>query len=97
MEFTAKNDGRITETAWISISKEVLLVDGVMYTNDISNKSGVQLLTNKQAVKTLDIDAIFSFIDFNIEGNLERKQKAEKYEVLVPKYIPIKYLGDMDG
>ena len=96
MEYQARQEGRIQETFWILVHKDVLHIKGVRYTNDVSNKAGVMLLTNKQAVEELDHEAIFTFIDFGIAGNLQRKQIAEKYEILIPRHVPLKYLMNID-
>jgi len=97
MEYTALNDGRIKETKWIYISREVLKIDGVLFTNDIANGSGVEKLTNEQAVEQLDHEAIFDFVDFRIDGNRERKVAAERYEILVPKIVPLSLIGNING
>ncbi len=95
MEYIAKTEGRIKDTIWISVKHDILLVQGVRFTNDVSNKSGVVLLQNEQAINEFDFEALFKYIDFRIEGNQERKTKVEKYEVLIPKKVPIKYLGNI--
>lgn len=97
MEYLARQEGRIQETFWIKVHRDVLRLKGVMFTNDVSNKAGVELLTNEEAVEELDHDAIFNFIDFDIPGNLRRKQAAEKYEILVPKHIPLEFLVNING
>lgn len=97
MEYLARQEGRIQETYWIFVHRDVLHLDGVRFTNDVSNKAGVTLLTNEQAVQELDHEAIFTFIDFSVANNQQRKQDAEKYEILIPKHIPLKYLMNING
>jgi hypothetical protein len=95
MEYVARQEGRIQETCWICVHREVLLIEGVLFTNDVANKAGVTLLTNDDAVRELDHEAIFTFIDFGIGNNQQRKQIAEKYEILIPKHIPLQYLANI--
>lgn len=92
MEYMCRVEGRISETVWLEISIEILKKTGVCFTNDISNKTDVCLLSNKQALINLDYEAIYSFLDFRIEGNQKRKSDAEKYEILIPQHIPLAYI-----
>lgn len=92
MEYLARQEGRIRETCWICVHRDVLRIKGVRFTNDVANKAGVTLLTNNEAVNELDHEAIFTFIDFGIGNNQQRKQIAEKYEILIPGHIPLQYL-----
>lgn len=95
MEYLARQEGRIRETYWINVHRDVLRLKGVRFTNDVANKAGVTLLTNDDAVNELDHEAIFTFIDFRIGNNQQRKQIAEKYEILIPKHIPLKFLANI--
>lgn len=95
MEYLARQEGRIQKTSWISVHRDVLLIDGVRFTNEVANKTGVPLLSNDEAVNLLDHEAIFTHIDFNVGNNQQRKQRAEKYEILIPKHIPLTYLGNI--
>ena len=95
MEYRAREDGRIKNTKWLQINIDILLTEGIMYTSDVSNKSGVKLLTKDVAVERLDHEAICSFLDFSIAGNHERKCNAEKYEILVPKIVPLSYIRNI--
>jgi len=97
MEYLARQEGRIQDTYWISVHRDVLHLEGVRFTNDVSNKAGITLLTSEQAVEELDHEATFTFINFNMADNQQRKQKAEKYEILIPKHIPLNYLVNING
>jgi len=86
------NDGRIQNPVWIKISLDVLDFSGVMFTNDVANKSGVELLANEEAKSNVDVEAIYKFIDFRIEGSQGRKCAAEKSQILVPDMIAVNYI-----
>lgn len=98
MLYIAQKEGRITTPIWLKIDLAVLENMNVKFTNAVSNKSGVILLDNEQAKTQIDLTALFTFLDFREDGNRERKQSAEKSEVLVPKMIsPENILGFVDG
>lgn len=95
LEYLACRDGRITETAWLEIDIEVLRQEGVRYTAGVSNKTGVRVMKSSEAIESLDFEAIYRFIDFNVLGNFDRKSNAEKYEILVPDQVPIKWIRNL--
>ena len=97
MLFNAKEEGRIEKPIWLKIKIDILKTKGVLYTDAVSNKSGVSALDKDEALKTLDFEAISEFIPFDIEGNHARKSRAEKYEILVPDYVPLEYIEGLDG
>lgn len=45
MEYVARRDGRITDSVCLQIHPDILRVDGVMFTADVSNKSGVDIIS----------------------------------------------------
>lgn len=92
MLFIAKREERIKDAIWLRISLSVLDIPGIRYTQVVSNQSGAELLDSDQAKRTIDLAAIFTFIDFKIEGNQERKHAAEKGEILVPVAVPPHYI-----
>ncbi len=93
MAFNAIENGK--DIVWIEINSEVLNSAGVLYTNDIANKSGVILLDNEAAKEKLDIEAICKFLPFNVEGNRERKVATYKYEILIPNFVPLSFIRNI--
>ena len=93
MAFNAIENGK--DIVWIKINSEVLNFDGVLYTNDIANKSGVIPLDNEAAKENLDIEGIFKFLPFTEEGNWERKVATYKYEILIPNFVPLSYIRNL--
>lgn len=89
MEYCARQDGRITETCWLEIDLALLNNEEVMYTADVSNKVDVPLLTADEAKEAIDLDGIYQFLDFRVEGNQERKNNAQKSEILIPHGVPL--------
>ncbi|NDY55736.1 DUF4433 domain-containing protein [Desulfovibrio sulfodismutans] len=95
MEFRARQEGRINTTCWLEISIDVLQLPGVMYTNDVSNKTGVLALTNVQAKEIIDLFGIYERLDFSIEENKIRKNQAKKSEILVPTHVPLQLIKNI--
>jgi hypothetical protein len=57
MEYSARQYGRIGDTIFLEIHPEVLKIPGVMYTSDVSNKSGVIPITIEAAKDKIDFGA----------------------------------------
>lgn len=92
MEFVARQDGRFNETCFLAINPSVLLVDGVKLCAGISNRSDARLLNDHEAMAQFDLEAMTTRLEFKIPEQLERRKNVEKYEVLVPKQIPLSYI-----
>jgi ssDNA thymidine ADP-ribosyltransferase, DarT len=98
MEWAAKQDGRIKESIFLQIRLEVLKRDGVVYTPDVSNKSGVDICSLDDARKLIDLEVLYSWTDWKDPKIKERLKLAEKCEILVPNHIPIRLIRNMpDG
>ena len=65
---------------WLEIAAEILKLPGVLYTNDVSNKAGVQTYNSTLAKSKLDINAIYDFLDF--EDGIELNYKDKKLYLL---------------
>ena len=61
-------------------------------TLEVANKSGTKLLTLAQAMEEIDSEIICKWTDWSNPDVQERRQIAKKYEVLVPKIIPIEFI-----
>ena len=90
MEHIAREvEKRIEETCWLEIDISALNTNGVMYSSGVSNKSGVQFLSPDDAKEAIDLEGIYEFLNFKVEGNQERKNNARKYEILIPNTVPL--------
>jgi len=92
MEYVARKEGRIGTTLFIAVSVDVLDVDGVRFTSGVANKAGVCLLEPEKAQSDLDFEVLYSKLDWGDPQVMSRLKIAEKYEILVPKAIPLKYI-----
>jgi len=93
MEYLAKQDGRIEKTLWIYIedAASVRKMDGVLFCPGVSNKSGMETCSIKEAGKKIDVVALYDYLDWSVRENYERRLAAEKCEILVPEHLPLNY------
>ena len=89
MLFRAKEVGRIPDPIWLKIKPSMLLGEDVRFCSDVSNKTGVELLTAKVAEKEIDFEALFEFMNWRDPEINARRQAAIKSEILIPRFIPI--------
>lgn len=95
MEFRARQDGRIAESIFLQVHASVLQMDGVLFSNDVSNKAGVDHVPIKKADELIDFEVLYTHTDWTDPTIRERLTRAEKYEVLVPALIPLSYIRNM--
>jgi hypothetical protein len=89
MEYLARQDGRIGDSIFLEIHPSVTQFRDVMFTPDVSNKSGVQAVPIVQAVELIDFEVLYTRTDWSDQAIQQRLKQAEKYEVLVPCHIPL--------
>ena len=98
MEHTARQDGRIEASIFLKIHLEVLEFEGVKFTPDVSNKSGVLTYSIDDAHKMIDWEVLYTQTDWNDPVIQERLQQAERCEILVPDKIPLELIRNLpDG
>jgi hypothetical protein len=95
MEFRAREDGRIGDSIFLQIHPEVLQWEGVRFTPDVANKSGVSIHTIEEARHVIDFEVLYTRTNWNDPVIKLRLQQAEKCEILVPKYIPINLIRNL--
>lgn len=87
MEYLARQDGRITDSIFLEIHPSVLQFEGVRFTADVSNKSGVDSVPIADAL--IDYEVLYTRTKWSDPAIQRRLTQAEKYEVLVPCCIPL--------
>ena len=98
MLYHARNDGRAPNPIWLKISIDILDTPGVYYTNDVSNKSGVCLLSAEEARNEIDHEVMFTYMNWKDSEVRQRRNLALKSEILIPRFIPIDMiLGKKNG
>ena len=89
MLFRAKQESRIPDPIWIKIDASILLEQGTRFTNDVSNKSGVEILTPDAARDMIDFEVLFGRTDWKDPEIKARRVAALRSEVLIPTLVPI--------
>ena len=95
MEYLARQDGRIPNPVFLQIHPNILREEGVMFTADVSNKAGVQIISLAEAVDVIDFEVLYTRTDWNDPAVKLRLQQAEKYELLVPNHVPMKHIRNL--
>lgn len=60
MLFKARNECRIVNPVWLALNSEVIFLEDAKFTTDISNKSGVNILTSEEAAEEIDFEVLFT-------------------------------------
>jgi ssDNA thymidine ADP-ribosyltransferase, DarT len=94
MLYRARQDGRINDPIWLKIDVSILLDDEVLFCADVSNKAGVPTFDATQAIREVDFDVLFTYMDWRSADIQQRRQAAIKSEILVPNIVPIDKILD---
>lgn len=98
MFFRAKQESRIANPVWLKINASILLEEGTRFTSDVSNKSGVKILTPDVARDMIDFEILYTRADWKDPEVKARRMAAIKSEILIPTIVPIsKILGVKNG
>lgn len=89
MEYRAKERGSILESRFLRIDPSIIHRDGIIFFPDVSNKTDVEQLALAKAVDEMDFEAVYDQTDWRDPEVQKRRQKAKKYELLVPGHIPL--------
>lgn len=95
MEYSARKDGRINDAVYLQIHPDILRVEGIMFTADVSNKAGVEIIPLWEALNIIDFEVLYTRLDWNDPMVQQRLRQAEKYELLVPNHVPMKYIRNL--
>lgn len=87
MEWTIKQEERIKETIFIKVDKSVLTRPGILLSNDVSNKAGVETFDLTRSLELMDFSVIYDRTNWKDPAVQERRKAAKKYELLVPDHI----------
>ena len=95
MEFAARQGSRIVDSIFLQIHPSVMQYDGVRFTDDVANKSGVESVPIGEADALIDFQVLYTRTDWSDPGVQQRLKQAEKYEVLVPNPIPLELIRNI--
>lgn len=68
-------------------------MEGIRFTAEVANKSGVKPLTLEEACAEMDFPVLFDRTDWKDAAVQERRKVAKKYELLVPNFVPLHLLS----
>jgi hypothetical protein len=90
--------GRIKGPIWLEIESSVILDTDVLFSDDVSNKSGVEVFDAERAKTEIDFDVLYTFMNWGDPEISQRRQRALKSEILIPRIVPIdKIIGIKNG
>jgi hypothetical protein len=93
MEYRAREEGRIVHSRFLEISPDVLHIDDIRFTADVSNKRGIELLTLEEACEVMDFEVIYDRTNWRDPAIQERRKLAKRYELLIPTDIPLELIS----
>ncbi|MEO5806806.1 DarT ssDNA thymidine ADP-ribosyltransferase family protein [Devosia sp.] len=97
MAYRAEREARIVDLRWLKINPNVLLLPGVMVTDQVSNKNGVVPQLPMALLPKADWQVLYTRTDWNDPAIQERLKGAKKWEVLVPLHVPPEYIRNLNG
>lgn len=95
MEFAARQDGRIGDTIFLQVHASVIHWDGVLFCPGMANTNRINFYSIEQARTMIDYDVLYSRTNWSDNLVQQRLQAAEKYEILVPKAIPLDLIRNL--
>lgn len=95
MEYVARRDGRIANSVYLQVHPDILDLEGVLFTAEVSNKSGVAAVPLVEAWGVIDFEVLYTRTDWSDPEVRQRLTLAEKYELLVPNHVPMKYIRNL--
>jgi hypothetical protein len=95
MEYSARKAGTIIDSLFLKISPAVLLLDGVLMTCAVANRSDVSTMSPSEALDNIDLEVIYRNTVWTNPNVKERRKVAKKCEVLVPDLVPPNYILNM--
>jgi hypothetical protein len=82
MEYLARKEGRIKDSVFLHIHPQILEVNGVKFTADVSNKSGVAIYSIEESKSIIDFEVLYTRTDWKDLQIQQRLKQAEKMKFL---------------
>lgn len=95
MEYVARQDGRIGDTIFLQVHASVIQWEGVLFVPGMANTNGITFHSMDQARGMIDYDVLYTRTDWSDPHVQQRLQAAEKYEILVPRVIPLELIRNL--
>lgn len=95
MEFRAREEGRIRETAWMKVSSDIILNPEVRFSIGVAYMDGVEMIDHQRFAREMDFEVLYCWTDWNDPAIQARLQQAEKSEALVPHFVPMRNIMEI--
>lgn len=92
MEKAAKQSNRIIVSRYLRISPEILLKPSVLFSDAVSNSKLANIGDWDQVGSKFDLEALYRRLDWGKPDGQKRRQKVEKYEILVPDIVEPRFI-----
>jgi hypothetical protein len=92
MAFQAKQEGRLVDVRWIAVSPDVLALPDVLIALDNSVKNDVPVVPLASALDSMDLEVLYGYTDWKDPAIQARLRTVERYEILVPDHVPLRYI-----
>ena len=95
MEFVARQEGRIGDSIFLQVHASVINWEGVLFVPGMANTNNSSPHTMEQARELIDFEVLYARTNWSDPQVQQRLQAAEKYEILVPRAIPLELIRNL--
>jgi hypothetical protein len=95
MEFVARQEGRIGDSIFLQVHASVIHWEGVLFVPGMANTNNITRHTMEEARVMIDYEVLYNRTDWRDPQIRQRLQAAEKYEILVPRAIPLDLIRNL--
>jgi hypothetical protein len=94
VEAQARQENRLVHTRFVGVDPRILGLEGVRFCADPAGPKA-QLLTLKDAAKSIDFSVLYERHDWRDPAVQERRRRAKAYQLLVPQRVPLTSLRNL--
>jgi len=95
MEYVARQEGRISDTIFLQVHASVVHWKGVLFCPAMANMNSASFYSMEQARNMIDYEVLCTRTNWSDPAVQQRLQAAEKYEILVPRPIPLDLIRNL--
>ncbi|MCU1303583.1 MAG: hypothetical protein JWQ87_3867 [Candidatus Sulfotelmatobacter sp.] len=95
MEYVARQEGRIGDTIFLEVHPSVIHWEGVLFVPGMANTNGITFHPIDEARGMIDYEVLYTRTNWSDPQVQLRLQAAEKYEILVPRAIPLELIRNL--
>jgi hypothetical protein len=95
MEFIARQEGRIADSIFLQVHPSVIHWEGVLFAPGMANRNDITFHPIDWARAMIDFEVLYTRTNWSDPQVQLRLQTAEKYEILVPRAIPLDLIRNL--